>query len=641
MNAESIDGRRFTQGFLAVLAIGLAVAYGNSFSVGFYFDDANSIAENPAIRSLANIPAFFTDPSTSTASPHQVDLRPVLVTTYALNYAVSGTEPWSYHAFNLLLHLITSVLVFFVVRDHLWWPVTRRGPEGTARWPAAAAALFFAFAPVNNQALNFMGARAELLGTMFYVSAFLALLRGRLIAATVLHLLALFSTPLAFTVPFVFVLYDFFYRDHDRHHDFPSWLRDWKELLVPLAPLLAADVLYLVYRTVLLPPSVMTVADSGAITPWVWFMSQWSALLVYVKMFLWPDSLSIVHDLSYTRSFADFGAWGALLLISAWIGVALRYSWLVPHVAFATCWFFLTTAPQSTFWPSPQLIVDHRAYLASSLGLSVLLAWLLERAARVSGPKRRLTAFCLVAAGLCLVDVAAGNRRTADWSSTDRLWESAVRSSPNNGRAWINAGSVHLDRGSLKEARRYFERARGLLPASPDPLLKLSEVELAEPNPAQARVWAEQAVRLDGGLAANYQQLGKALEAEGRLGDAIKEYRRASALDPGNSSAKDDLNRLTDVVNVANASKTVADRMNDGVRLLDSVGDPEAALVEFRAVLDEDPAHFAATWQLARALDAVGRPLDAVHVWQRLLVMTRESNDRIAEAHVRERLSRE
>jgi hypothetical protein len=131
-------GRTFTWVFLIGLAISIGVSYSKSFGIGFYFDDTYGITANPAIRSLRNIPRFFTDPLTlTTLKAHAVDVRPVLVLTYALNYAISGLYPWSYHAFNLLLHFIAAALVFVIVRDHLWSTASERGPDGAACIPAA------------------------------------------------------------------------------------------------------------------------------------------------------------------------------------------------------------------------------------------------------------------------------------------------------------------------------------------------------------------------------------------------------------------------------------------------------------------------------------------------------------------------
>src|SRR5207237_4210795 len=133
-------GQKFSLLFLALLGAGLAISYRNSFGIGFYLDDSYGIASNPAIRSLRNIPLFFTDPFTLTTMQENVDIRPVLVTTFAINYALSGNEPWSYHVLNLILHFIAAGLVFVIVRDHLWLPAADWGPHGAAPLPAAAPA---------------------------------------------------------------------------------------------------------------------------------------------------------------------------------------------------------------------------------------------------------------------------------------------------------------------------------------------------------------------------------------------------------------------------------------------------------------------------------------------------------------------
>src|SRR6059036_3146574 len=110
MTIEVPVGRKFTFLFLALLAIGIAVSYSSSFGVGFYFDDTYGISDNPAIRSLRNIPSFFVDPHAIWMDHTQVDLRPVLLITYAVNYAISGVRPWSYHALNLIFHFIAAGL---------------------------------------------------------------------------------------------------------------------------------------------------------------------------------------------------------------------------------------------------------------------------------------------------------------------------------------------------------------------------------------------------------------------------------------------------------------------------------------------------------------------------------------------------
>lgn len=634
MNLATLRGRTFTWAFLGVLAAGLAVAYGNSFVVGFHFDDSYGIRDNPAIRSLANIPSFFTDPFTLTTVRENVDLRPVLVTTYALNHAVSGNDPWSYHALNLLIHFLTAWMVFVLVRDHLWWPESARGEDGSARFPAAAAALFFALAPINNQALNYMWARSALLCTAFYVGAFLAMMNRRMFAAVMLHVLALMTKAIALTLPAMFVAYDFLYRDRERHPDVRSWLRDWKDLVPPLLPLVLVNVAYLGARHFMLPDWADDALHEKWVTPWVWMMSQWSALLHYVRIFVWPTGLSVDHDFPYALHFSEFRAWGSLLLLAAWASASLWWSRRFPQVAFATAWFFVTLAPESTIAPLAEVVNDHRPYIASSLGLAVLLAWLLDRACTYAGRRRR-EVFVAAVLLLCVGAAVAGHRRTAEWSSWDSIWEATIRTSPNNGRAWMNAGLTQLRKGNLKEARRRFDKARQLVPVYPYLYMNYSLLESAEGHPKDAVTAARQAVRFGPTLSPSHYYLGLALEGDGNAAEAMVEFRRALELDPRSAQATEGVARLEAR---QRGGSDEAD-MAEGLRLLDKAADPAGAAERFRTILARKPEHYGATFQLARALEAAGLRDEARPLWEKMLALAEEAGDEATKALVRERLA--
>lgn len=635
---DNLEGRTFTRLVLALLAAGIAVAYGGGLGVGFYFDDGYGIRDNPAIRSLANVPSFFTDPFTLTTVRENVDIRPVLVTTYAINYAISGVQPWSYHLFNMVVHFLTAAMVFVLVRDHLWWPEEHRGRRGDARLPAAAAALFFALAPINNQALNYMWARSALLCTFFYVGAFLAMMDRRAGLAVVLHVLALFTKAIALTLPAVIVIYDYLYRDIRRHPDLRSWLADWKELVPPVGPLVVANVLYLVWRWWMLPPWASDYLHEKWVTPWIWCMSQWPALLWYVKMFAWPTGLSVDHDFPYVMTLADPRAIGALVGILAWLAAALLVSRRRPHVAFATLWFFVTLAPESTFAALAEVVNDHRPYIASSLGLSVLSAWVLEKATNWTGSRRR-DVYAAAVAVLCVAAVTAGYRRTAQWAAEDTLWDATVQTSPNNGRAWMNSGLVEMRKGNLEEARRRFEKARQLVPVYPYLYMNLSALELAEGNVKAGVDNARQAVRFGPDLSRSHYYLGVALERQRSMAEALAEYRRACEIDAKDSVACAARDRVSGEKASSDSATSQAAMMGEGLRLLDEEHEAARAVDQFRALLAKNPDHYGATYQLARALDAAGRRDEATQVWQRMLSMAQAAGDKDTEERVRARLA--
>ena len=146
---------RATHGWWMPLLLGLAIAlaYANGLAVGFHFDDWHVIQKNPHVRSLASIPSFFVDPDSSSVSRENRLVRPLLLVSFALNYAVSGERPWSYHLLNLLLHWCVVLLVFRIVRDHFWL--------GDAALPVAAgAALVVAVHPLNTSAVDYVTARS-------------------------------------------------------------------------------------------------------------------------------------------------------------------------------------------------------------------------------------------------------------------------------------------------------------------------------------------------------------------------------------------------------------------------------------------------------------------------------------------------
>ena len=67
--------------------------------------------------------------------------------------------------------------------------------------------------------------------------------------------------------------------------------------------------------------------------------------------------------------------------------------------------------------------------------------------------------------------------------------------------------------------------------------------------------------------------------------------------------------------------------MQAGLDALYTRRDPNAAVVQFRKVLEQNPTHYGATYQLASALDAAGKQDEAHPLWEKVLQMAEESND--------------
>ena len=91
--------------YVALLIGRTIVAYLNSFSGQFIIDDKLSIVQNQSIRGpLAPNPLRQHRPPTS-----QLHLRPQL-------RRLGGLNPASYHAFNLLIHILAGLVLFGLLR---------------------------------------------------------------------------------------------------------------------------------------------------------------------------------------------------------------------------------------------------------------------------------------------------------------------------------------------------------------------------------------------------------------------------------------------------------------------------------------------------------------------------------------------
>ena len=115
--------RRAILGGAALLALAAIAAYHNTFKVPFLFDDIPAIVDNPTIRNLGDVGSVLWPRAGYGIT---VSGRPLLNLSLAVCYAVSGTNVWSYHAFNLLIHILAGLTLFGIVSSSV---VLRLGNE--------------------------------------------------------------------------------------------------------------------------------------------------------------------------------------------------------------------------------------------------------------------------------------------------------------------------------------------------------------------------------------------------------------------------------------------------------------------------------------------------------------------------------
>jgi tetratricopeptide (TPR) repeat protein len=468
--------------FILLAVIGV-LAYANSIDNSFHFDDIPGIVRNPTLRDWKNIPAYFTNPSTFGLGRTR-EWRPVLQTSYALNYFMAGLDPLVFRVSNLLLHFGTAFLLFLILTEigaqfreklRLDFPLTL---------PALFAAALFLVHTANTEAVDYIWARSSVLVTFFYLLAFYCFLRGPFSSGNgkqlPWHLAGLLSFALgmgtkatAVTLPAALVVYEILFLNPDGKNPLKLFLQEAGRLkkYIPVTALLLA---YIVVRSVLLPRMFTSVIAAKQVSSFSYLLTQFRAWVYYLKLFLWPDPLIV--------DFAGFGwshsLWDVRVLLSLGLVMAILFgAWLTrktqPLISFFALWYFIALLPEASFIPLADAVVGYRAYLAY-VGLAVVSALLSFKAAmwiwrtihstdETAGARFYLAYAPLVAIVLAAL-TAATIVRNRDWRDETTLWSDVIKKDPTNPRAYMMLGAQFLNQEDYGKAREMFENAIQLGP---------------------------------------------------------------------------------------------------------------------------------------------------------------------------------
>jgi 4-amino-4-deoxy-L-arabinose transferase-like glycosyltransferase len=155
--------------------------------------------------------------------------RPLGFLSQALDRALWGANAAGFHLTNVLLHAISTMLVFVLGRRLMDRPA------------ALVGALLFALHPASHEAVYWIAARFDLLATCFTLAALACLWRdgaAAYVAGVACFGLALLSKESALSLPVMAAACDVLIRD-----------RDWRSTARRLVPLLALAALYAALRS--------------------------------------------------------------------------------------------------------------------------------------------------------------------------------------------------------------------------------------------------------------------------------------------------------------------------------------------------------------------------------------------------------
>jgi len=590
-----------------ILSLAALLAYQNTFGAPFVLDDKRAIEENPTIRHLAS--ALTPPPGALTVSG-----RPVLNLTLAMNYWVSGGKVWSYHAVNLLIHVLAGLTLFGIVRRTL--ARTAAQPVDSTRcgydtaWPALAVALLWTVHPLQTESVTYIVERAESLMGLFYLLTLYCFIRGaeenesgqpafakasagekaaRRVSffwfglSWLACLFGMGTKEVMVSAPLIVLLYD-------RAFISGSWGEAWRRrrhLYMGLAG-----------TWILLACLVISNGDHAGTAGFnlpagagAYWLTQFPAVARYLGLSAWPHPLTFDYGTQWVRSWPTVAP--AALLVGSLVAGTAAALWRNSALGFLGAWFFAILAPTSLVPGAVQTMAERRMYLPLAAVLALAMAAMMAGVGRYPSWRKPCQ---LLLAGVALAYAVTTLRRNADYRSDLTLWSDTVAKVPDNARAHNNLATAYSERGSFAEAIAQYEEAVRLDPDSVYVRLNFGDALEHLGRLPEAIAQYQRAVLLKPDWAGAQNNLAEALTHTGRLREAISHYERALRINPGYPQAENGL----------------------GAALFRS-GATSDAIAHLQAALRIDPDYAEADNNLGTVLASVNRLPEAIDRFQRAL----------------------
>lgn len=542
---------RLELGITAALALATWLTFANLVDARFTnYDDHLYVTQNEHVRQGLSLSSLRWALATTDCS----NWHPLTWLSLEADYQIFGLNPAGYHATNVALHILNSVLLFWALRLMSGFV-----------WRSATVAAFFALHPLHVESVAWIAERKDVLCATFAMLVLLAyrqyILRphwttyGWVVLSFALGLMA---KPMLVTFPFVLLLLDYWPLRRprwaeeapvlERRENAPPCLGSeapLRLLLIEKSPLLLLSAACCIV-TIVAQRSGGALRSIESIPFGFRVTNALVSYVVYLRQTFWPADLSVLYP--YPRE--GLPLWQTCLVAAFLLTVSVavaRFGRRRRYLRVGWLWYLGMLVPViGLVQVGEQARADRYLYLPM-IGLLVGLVWGVGDLAAARRWSGRVVGAATI--GLLVACAVLSRQQTTYWHDSISLWRHAVEVAAPNPVAYNSLGVALAEKGQYDEAAR----------------------------------WLTQSVQLDPDDERARQNLALALLRLDRIDESIEQFRQALRINPRSAPA----------------------HFNLGV-LLDRRGEQQAAIEHFRLALAADPTYWRAHLQLARALHQLG-----------------------------------
>jgi len=151
---------------LAIIIVGILI-YGNSLFNTFVWDDEEQVVNNVAVHSVANISTFFGGSTFNTGGSGSLGgmyYKPMMSVFFSVLYTVFGETPFFFHLFQMIIHIVNSILIFLIFEQFL----ERFFKKRNHLYPFIfIISLLFLIHPINVESVVYVSALQDVLCMFF------------------------------------------------------------------------------------------------------------------------------------------------------------------------------------------------------------------------------------------------------------------------------------------------------------------------------------------------------------------------------------------------------------------------------------------------------------------------------------------
>jgi Flp pilus assembly protein TadD len=450
----------------AMLAIAIGTVYGPALNVPLIFDDVDTITRNESITTIR--PLFGTKDKPGPLNPPPnipTAARPLVNLSFAMNFKFSQLNPTGYHATNAIIHFLSAMLLWAIVRRTLRLPYFAGRYDAVADWLVLAVATIWALHPLQTETVIYATQRTELMMALFYLATLYCSLRywasaeqrsqcaAWLTLATLACLAGMASKEVMVSAPVIVLLFDRAFISGS----LPGALRkSW--------PLYAALATTWILLLVLSAGSPHGAAAGFEHVPsaFIWWFTQAKILWLYLKLAIWPNPLLLHYQLPYVETIGEACLYVVPLLL---VGIGtLVMLWRNRPMGFLGTWIFAILAPTFIIPVLTEMAAERRMYLPLVALVVMFVLAVYQLGISISLPAFRRSAVVLPLLVITTACGVASAKRLDAYQQPLELWQQVLRLQPQNDIAHHAIGQYLEDAGDLAAALPHFREVVRLKP---------------------------------------------------------------------------------------------------------------------------------------------------------------------------------